>query len=295
MLYTVCMEFLTEEKVRFLSGMAHTVREDILNMLLEAGSGHTAGPLGMADVFTFLYFHALRHKPKEPLWNERDRVILSNGHICPVQYAAMARSGYFSVEELLTLRKLHSRLQGHPHREYLPGVEVSSGPLGSGLAQAVGMALADRIDLGVSTQKTFYCLMSDGEQESGVIWEAALLGGRERLHNVIGIIDRNDIQIDGFTHDVMPLEPLAEKWRAFNWHVQECDGHNFYDMFNCISRAQSVTEYPSLIIAHTVPGKGVPGFERDYKLHGYPPNKQDAVEALKKLRTLDGRIQSEHE
>jgi transketolase len=289
------MEMLTEEKVRFLSGMAHTIREDILEMLLEAGSGHTAGPLGMTDVFAFLYFHALKHKSKEPLWEDRDRLMLSNGHICPVQYATMARAGYFDISELKTLRKLHSRLQGHPHREYLPGIEVSSGPLGLGLSQTVGMALAERMNKGVGSQKTFYCLMSDGEQESGIVWEAALLGGRERLHNIIGIIDRNDIQIDGFTHDIMPLEPLAQKWRAFNWHVQECDGHNFYDIFNCISRAQAVTEYPSLIIMHTVPGKGVPAFERDYKLHGYPPNKQDAVEALKKLRTLDGRIISEHQ
>lgn len=289
------MEPLTEEKMFFLRDMAATIREDILSMLLTAGSGHTAGPLGMADVFALLYFHVLRHRPKEPTWAERDRLILSNGHICPVQYAAMARAGYFPVEELRTLRSFRSRLQGHPHRESLPGVEVSSGPLGSGLPQAVGMALADRIDAGVMTRKYIYCCMGDGELNEGVVWEAALLAGKEGLQNLVVIIDRNDIQIDGYTHDVMPLEPLPAKWAAFNWHVQEVDGHNFMDVFQALSRAQAMAHQPSVIIARTVPGKGVPEYERDYRLHGYFGNKEEAKEHLKNLRTLHGRIVSEHQ
>lgn len=285
---------LTDEKEQFLSEMATTIREDIIRMLLTAGSGHTAGPLDMADIFALLYFHILKHDPKNPEWPERDRVILSNGHICPVQYATMARSGYFPVEELQTLRKFNSRLQGHPHREWLPGIEVSSGPLGSGLGQSIGMALADRISLGYGSHKFFYCLMGDGELDCGVIWEAAMLAGRERLHNVIGIIDRNGIQIDGYVHDVMPIDPLADKWRSFGWHVQEADGHSFREMNEAIGRAQSIADKPSVIIAHTVAGKGVPEFERDYHWHGMPPNKEQADMALRALRSLGGKIEASH-
>jgi len=282
---------LTDKKVIELEQMANTIREDIIEMLLEAGSGHTAGPLGMADVFTLLYFHTLHHDPKKPEWDERDRVVLSNGHICPVQYATMARSGYFPVEELQTLRKLHSRLQGHPHREYLPGVEVSSGPLGSGLGQAVGMALAERMNAGRSTEKYVYALLSDGELDCGIIWESAMLAGREKLQNLIAIVDRNGIQIDGFTWDIMPLEPLKEKWESFGWHVIEVDGHNFEALNDAIGEAKSVNGKPSVLIAHTIPGKGVKEFERDYKWHGNPPNKEQADMALKELRTLGDRIE----
>ncbi len=275
--------------------MANTIRQDIIEMLLEAGSGHTAGPLGMADIFTLLYFHRLTHDPQNPDWEERDRVVLSNGHICPVQYAAMARADYFPVEELKTLRKLGSRLQGHPHREWLLGIEVSSGPLGSGLGQAVGMALAARIDANRQAHHYVYTLMSDGELECGVVWESAMLAGRERLQNLIAIVDRNGIQIDGFTWDVMPLEPLKEKFESFGWHVQDADGHSFTDMNDAIGEAQSVNDKPSVIIAHTIPGKGVKEFERDYHWHGKPPNKEEADAALHELRTLGGKIMSEHE
>ena len=204
------------------------IRQSIIEMLVEAGSGHTAGPLGMADVFTAFYFHILKHDPKNPLWPERDRLVLSNGHICPVLYATMAHAGYFSLEELKTLRKFGSRLQGHPHREYMPWLENSSGPLGLGLSQAVGMALALRIDSSTQGSPVYkdqyvYALLSDGEQECGITWEAAMLAGKEKLHNLIAVVDRNNIQIDGFTEDIMPLEPLADKWRAFNWHVLEID------------------------------------------------------------------------
>jgi transketolase len=285
---------LTQEKELFLTNMATTVREDIIEMLANAGSGHTAGPLDMADIFTLLYFHELNHDPKNPGMPERDRVVLSNGHICPVQYAAMARAGYFPVEELMTLRKFGSRLQGHPHREWLPGIEVSSGPLGSGFSQAVGMALADRIDAGHLTQKSFYALMGDGELDCGIIWEAAMLAGKERLHNLVAIIDRNGIQIDGYVHDVMPLEPLREKWESFGWHVQDADGHSFRDMHEAIGRAKATLTQPSVIIAHTIAGKGVPQFERDYHWHGMPPTKAQADMALRELRSFAGKIEAPH-
>ncbi len=287
------MKPLTDSNVHTLISKANAIRRSIIEMLLEAGSGHTAGPLGMADIFALLYFHVLRHRPNEPEWPARDRLILSNGHICPVLYAAMAHAGYFPVEELKTLRTFGSRLQGHPHREWLPGIETSSGPLGSGLSQAVGMALAERIDRGVASDKYFYVIMGDGELNAGQVWEAMMQAGKERLSNIIVIIDRNNIQIDGFTWDVMPLEPLFEKWESFNWHVQEVDGHNMEAMNDAIGEAQSAYGQPSVIIAHTIPGKGVEEFERDFSWHGKPPNADEAKRALEELRTLGGKIESE--
>lgn len=299
------MEHLYDEDIKRLELQANDIRETIVEMLVEAGSGHTAGPLGMADIFTLLYFHALHHDPKNPEWVDRDRLILSNGHICPVLYAAMAHSGYFSVDEARrTLRKFGSRLQGHPHREWLPGLETSSGPLGSGLSQTVGMAIADRMDRGPQSNRFYYCLMGDGELDCGQIWEAALLGGKEKLHNVIGIVDRNNIQIDGFTEDIMPLEPLRAKWESFGWHVQEIDGHNMNAINNAINEAKAIFSAPSLIIAHTIPGKGVDFTERRFEWHGNPlgkgptdvvPKEKQAEEALNELRTLRGLIKSEHE
>lgn len=286
---------LSDKKIKELELTANALRESVIEMLVSAGSGHTAGPLGMADIFALLYFHVLRHDPKNPEWPERDRLILSNGHICPIMYAAMAHAGYFPKKELLTLRKFGTRLQGHPHREWLPAVETSSGPLGSGLSQAIGMALAERIDRGHGSNKFFYCLMGDGELDEGNVWEAVMLAGKERTHNVITIIDRNNIQIDGYVWDVMPLEPLYEKFESFNWHVQEVDGHNFQAVADAIGQAQAAYDKPSVIIAHTIPGKGVKEFERDYHWHGKPPNKEEAAMALKELRTLGGQIESEHE
>ncbi|MBI2099883.1 MAG: transketolase [Candidatus Vogelbacteria bacterium] len=286
---------LYDDKEKYLAEIANKIRVSIIEMLLAAGSGHTAGPLGMADIFTALYFHLLKHDPKNPAWDERDRLVLSNGHICPVLYATMAHAGYFPVEELKTLRQFGSRLQGHPHRDFLPALETSSGPLGSGLSQATGMALADRIDRGTSNNRFFYCLMSDGELDAGNTWEAVLLAGKNQLHNLIAIIDRNNIQIDGFTEEIMPLEPLKEKWAAFNWHVQDIDGHNFQEIVGAVEHAKAVFNRPSVIIAHTIPGKGVPEFERDYKWHGKPPNKEEGAKALAELRTLGGKIKSEHE
>jgi transketolase len=289
------MQHLSDEKIKELELKANDIRKSIIEMLLEAGSGHTAGPLGMADIFTTLYFHTLRHDPKKPTWDKRDRVILSNGHICPVLYATMAHAGYFPVSELKTLRKFGSRLQGHPHKEALPGLETSSGPLGSGLSQAVGMALADRIDFGSATEKFFYCFMGDGELDEGQNWEAIMLAGKEKLHNVIAIVDRNNIQIDGFTEDIMPLESLRAKWESFNWHVEEVDGHNIAAIDRAFNEAQAVFEKPSVIIAHTIPGKGVLEFEHRPEWHGKPPKKEEAEMALRELRTLGGKIKAEHE
>jgi|SRR3989344_16859 len=289
------MSHLNDAKIKELELKANDIRESIIEMLLAAGSGHTAGPLGMADIFTLLYFHALRHDPKNPSWEDRDRLILSNGHICPVLYAAMAHAGYFPVEELKTLRKFGARLQGHPHREFMAFLETSSGPLGSGLSQTVGMALAERINKGKSSDKFFYCLMGDGELDCGQIWEATMLAGKEKLGNLIGIIDRNNIQIDGFTEDIMPLESLRAKFESFNWHVLEVNGHDFSDINNAIETAKAEFSKPTMIIAHTIPGKGVDFAERNFEWHGKPPNKEEGALALAELRTLGGKIKSEHE
>lgn len=286
------MENLHEDKIRFLEMTANQIRQDVINMLVEAGSGHSAGPLGMADIFTALYFHILNHDPKNPNWPDRDRLILSNGHICPVQYAILARAGYFDIEELKTLRKLNSRLQGHPHRGALPGIETTSGPLGSGLSQSAGFALAARLD-----QKKYriYALLSDGEQDAGNTWEAAMFIGKNKLNNITAIIDRNNIQIDGFTEDIMPLESLKEKYESFRWHVLEIDGHNIEQIVDACNEARAIFEKPTVIIAHTIPGKGVSFMEQDYLWHGIPPDKEQAKKALNELRTLGGQIKSEHE
>lgn len=288
------MQELSDVTVSDLALKANDIRESIISMLLEAGSGHTAGPLGMTDIFTVLYFQALKHDPKNPSWEDRDRLILSNGHICPVLYATMAHAGYFPPTELRTLRKFGSRLQGHPHREFLPFVETSSGPLGAGLSQAVGMALAERINSGKTSNKFFYCLMGDGELNEGQNWEAIMLAGKEKLHNLIAIVDRNNIQIDGYTEDIMPLNDLKNKWEAFNWHVQEIDGHNMQEINTAINLAKAVFEKPSVIIARTIPGKGVKEFEYDFHWHGKTPNKEEAALALEELRTLGGKIKGEH-
>jgi len=293
--------FLDDKKIKFLEDKANEVRQSIINMLLEAGSGHSAGPLGMADIFTALYFHILKHDPKKPDWPERDRLILSNGHICPVQYACMAHAGYFPIKELKTLRKFGSRLQGHPHREWLPGIETSSGPLGSGLSQAIGMALGMRMP-GLKCNgdspdcvSWIYCLMGDGELDCGQVWEAVMLAGKNKLYNIISIIDRNNIQIDGFTEDVMPLEPLKEKFESFGWHVQEIDGHNMEAINDSIEHAKGIFNQPSMIIANTIPGKGVSFMEREFSWHGKSPKKEEAEAALKELRTLQGKIKSEND
>jgi len=274
---------LTDEKISELEDKANDIRISIIEMLVEAKSGHTAGSLGMADIFTFFYFHILKHDPKNPFWEERDRVVLSNGHICPVLYATMAHVGYFPVEELKTLRKFGTRLQGHPHREYLPYVENSSGPLGSGLSQAVGMALADKIDQ-KDKDRFIYCFMSDGELNEGNTWEAVMMAGKYKLKNLIAIIDRNNIQIEGITEEVMPLEPLQSKWKSFNWQVIEVSGHDFSSLNEVVEEAQAIKDRPTVIIAHTIPGKGVKEFENNYKWHGKAPNKEEGEMAIEELK-----------
>ncbi len=277
-----------------LEKKAYEIRQDIIRMLERAGSGHSAGPLGLADVFTALYFSILKHDPKNPDWPGRDVLILSNGHCVPVRYAAMAHAGYFARSELMSLRQFGSRLQGHPERLRLPGLETTSGPLGSGLSQAAGIAYA-WLKIDQIHDRWVYAVMGDGELDEGNIWEAAMFVAKNRLHNLIGIIDRNNIQIDGNTENVMPLEDLRAKWEAFGWHVQEVDGHNIESIIDAASMARSIVEKPSVIIAHTIPGKGVDFMEYDYHWHGAPPNSQQAKAALHKLRTLEGKIRSEHE
>lgn len=275
-----------------LEHKAIAIRQDIIRMLEHAGSGHSAGPLGLADIFAALYFNILSIRPEEPEWPERDIFFLSNGHTVPVQYAAMAEAGYFDKDELLTLRKFGSRLQGHPEREKLPGLENTSGPLGSGLSQAAGYAYTLQYIEEVR-HRFVYVVMGDGELNEGNIWEAAMFAGKNKLSQLIAFIDRNNIQIDGSTEDVMPLEDLRGKWESFGWHVVEIDGNNIESIIDAASQGRAITNRPTVVIAHTIPGKGVDFMEYDYKWHGIPPNSEQAKLALKKLRTLDGKITHE--
>jgi len=275
-----------------LQQKANDIREDIISMLEAAGSGHSAGPLDLADILTALYFNIMNIDPKNPEWEDRDLFFLSNGHTIPVQYAAMAEAGYFDKEELLTLRKFGSRLQGHPERERLPGLENTSGPLGEGLSQAAGYAYSLQY-LDNQLHRFVYVVMGDGELDEGNIWEAAMFAGKYKLSQLIAFVDRNNIQIDGSTEDVMPLEDLRGKWESFGWHVLEIDGHNIESIIDAVSTGRAITNRPTVIIAHTIPGKGVPFMEYDYHWHGVAPNSDQAKEALAKLRTLDGKIAHE--
>ena len=283
---------ISDQTIKELELKAEAIRETIIEMLVAAGSGHTAGPMGMADIFAAFYFHILKHDPKNPGWEERDRLILSNGHIVPVRYAAMAHAGYFPIEECLTLRKFGSRLQGHPERLRLPGLETTSGPLGSGLSQAAGYAYGARMD---GKKFRVYCCMSDGEQDAGNVWEGAMFAGANKLSNLTAVMDRNNIQINGMSENVMPLENLRQKYEAFNWHVIEVDGHNIREFIDAIEQAKAIYEKPTLILAHTIPGKGISEIEFDYTWHGKAPSKEEAEKFLKELRTLKGKIVSEHE
>ncbi len=277
-------------KIKELKLIANTIRQDVIKMLLEAKSGHSAGSIGLADIFTALYFNVLYHDPEKPQWQDRDKLILSNGHVCPVLYATMANSGYFPKEELMTLRKIGSRLQGHPHRGTLPGIESSSGPLGQGLSQAVGMAVVSKRE---RKRWRVYCVMSDGEHNEGQTWEAALLAAKYKLGNLTAIIDRNNIQIDGNTEDILPLEPFAEKYKAFGWHVIEVDGHNIKKVIDACEESKAVFEKPTVIIAHTVPGKGIPFMEYLSEWHGKPPTKEQADEAIRDLEEERKLIEEE--
>lgn len=276
--------------IKQLRLIANTIREDVIKMLYEAKSGHSAGSIGLADIFTALYFNVLYHDPKNPEWPERDRLVLSNGHVCPVLYAALANAGYFPKEELLTLRKLGSRLQGHPHRGTLPGIENSSGPLGQGLSQAVGMAIVAKAE---RKRWRVYAIVSDGEHGEGQTWEAVMLASKYKLGNLTAIMDRNNIQIDGFTEEVLPLEPLAEKYKAFGWHVLEVDGHNIQEIVEACEKSKAIYEKPTLIIAHTIPGKGIPFMEFLTEWHGKPPTQKEAEDALKLLGVERAVIEEE--
>lgn len=280
-----------------LESVATEIRMDIVRMLVEAGSGHSAGSLGMADVFTALYFSGVvNHHPKNPDWPERDRVVLSNGHICPVLYATLSYAGYFPKKELMTLRQFGSRLQGHPHRTSLPGLETSSGPLGSGLSQGVGMALGLRMD---KSKSRVFVVCSDGEHNEGNHWEAMMLAGKNRLSNLTALMDRNNIQIDGFTEDIMPLDPLRQKYEAFGWFVLDVDGHNVEEIVDAVNKAKAMFERPTMIICHTIPGKGVSFMENEVEWHGKPPTEVgevvEAMEELRRLRNLAGKIKTEYD
>lgn len=278
--------------IKQLERKALELRKDLIEMLVEAKSGHSAGPLDLADLFAAMYFSILKHDPKNPTWEDRDRLILSCGHNAPIRYTAMIHAGYLPRTYIKKLRKLGSPLQGHPGIDHWPALETSSGPLGQGISQAVGMALADRMD---NKKRWVYCVLGDGEQNEGQVWEAAMLAGRERLRNLIAFTDRNNIQIDGNTEEIMPLEPFKKKWEAFNWHVQEIDGHNIEQIIDAVNMAKAIEEKPKMIILHTIPGKGVDFMEYDYHWHGKPPKPDEAKLALKQLRSLDGQISGEFE
>jgi transketolase len=280
------MKPITDEKK--LKKIANSIRQNIVQSLEKAGSGHSAGPLGMADVFTALYFNVLNHDPKSPKWKNRDKVILSAGHICPVWYATLAEAGYFPKRTLWELRKLGSGLQGHPHIDSIAGVENTAGPLGQGISVAAGMAYAIRYFQ--KSNEMVYCIMGDGEHDEGQVWEAVMFSAKYKLPNLTVIIDRNNIQIDGPTEEVMPLDSLKEKYQGFNWHVLEVDGHNIEEVIDACNKAKAIVERPVCIIAHTIPGKGISFMEGKYQWHGKPAKGKEAREALRQLRTMGGRV-----
>lgn len=255
--------------------IANKIRKDVIWSLAAAGSGHLGGSLGLADVFTVLYFDEMKHNPANPDWPERDRLVLSIGHVAPVLYATLANAGYFEREELLTLRKLGSRLQGHPGRDHhLPGLELSAGSLGQGLSVAVGMALADKMD---NNHRRVYAVLGDGELQEGSVWEAAMSAAHHRLDNLLAIVDRNRVQIDGKVSDVMEIEPLADKWKSFGWNVTECDGNSIPELLDAFTKARNWRGKPTVIIAHTLMSKGIPEIEGDYRWHGKAPSAEEAA------------------
>lgn len=256
--------------------MALDIRGLIIDTIHEAGSGHPGGSLGITDVLTCLYWEHMKHDPENPRWEKRDRVIMSKGHCCPALYAVLAMQGYFPTEELKTLRKINSRIQGHPDMKKTPGVEFNGGSEGQGLSGSVGMALAAKLD---GSRHRIFCIIGDGECQAGQIWEAAMAASHYRLDNLVGILDRNGLQIDGPTEEIMGIEPIAERWRAFGWHVLEIDGHDMEEILGALDKASRVSGKPTMIIAHTVKGKGVSYMEGTLSFHGKAPSKDEVSKA----------------
>jgi transketolase len=269
------------ELVERLKGIARELRITDLEMIIEAGSGHPGGTLSAADMVTALYFHKLRLRPEEPDWPERDRFVLSKGHCIPIVYAAMAKLGFFPEQQLKTLRDLGSPLQGHPDRTRLPGIEASTGSLGQGLSVAVGMALAGKMD---GAAWRVYCMVGDGETQSGQIWEAGMFAGRHGLDNLCAILDNNQVQQNAKVTEILDIEPVVAKWRAFNWHVREIDGHDMEQILDALDEAELVHDRPSMIVSHTVKGKGVSWMELNPAWHGKAPDGEKAEQALAELR-----------
>lgn len=290
---------LSEKKLLELEARAVEIREDLIHMLARGGSGHSAGPLDLADIFTAFYFHILEHRPKQPMWKERDRLLLSCGHNVPVRYVSMAHAGYIEKSALKTFRQLGSPLQGHPEITHLPALENTSGPLGDGAAQSVGLAYAAKQD---AAEWHTYCILSDGELEAGIVWESAMFAAKHKLDNLTWIIDRNFIQIDGNTEDIARLEPLHDKFAAFGFEVVEVDGHNIREFVEACQYSKTISDQPVVIIAHTIPGKGVDFMEGNYLWHGSPPGlgpedkvarRRQESAAVRSIRTLGGKIVSE--
>jgi transketolase len=276
---TAKKQFTSEE----LREMARQIRRDVVKMLMISKSGHSGGPLGLAEVFTGLYFHLMNIDPDNPRWEKRDYFFLSAGHLCPVWYAALARRGYIPLGELTTLRQINGRLQGHPapvHTHGVPGIELASGALGQGLSVAVGCSIGLRLN---GRPNQVYVLLGDGELDEGQIWEAVMTAGHHKTDNLIAIVDRNNCQIDNRTENVMTLEPLVDKWKAFNWHVLECNGNDVDDFITTVKKAQQMKRKPKVVIAHTFMGRGVSFMEDDYKWHGVPPNEEQGKQALREL------------
>lgn len=281
---------LKKEELLELSLKANAVRKHIIEMVYNAGSGHPGGSLSATDILVALYFHIMRYDPENPKWEDRDRFVLSKGHAAPALYAVLAEKGVFPVEELLTLRKIGSRLQGHPDMRKLPGIEASTGSLGQGLSIACGMALAARLD-----RKLYnvYAMLGDGEIEEGQIWEAAMFAAHNKLDNLIVFLDRNGLQIDGKTEEVMSINPVVDKWRAFGWEVREINGHDFKEIVDAVEWAKGIKGKPAMIIAHTIKGKGVSYMEGSVHFHGKPPNDEEYRIAIKELEEERERILDE--
>ncbi len=279
------MPALDESRIKELEEIARKVRVHIVKSTHEAGSGHPGGSLSATDVLTALYFEIMDHRPDEPDWPKRDRFVLSKGHAAPALYGVLAESGYFPVDELMTLRKLGSRLQGHPHKKTTPGVDASTGSLGQGLSIASGMALAGKLD---RDPYRVFAICGDGEIQSGQIWESAMFASNNKLDNLIAFLDRNQLQIDGSTEEVISIEPIVSKWESFGWHVMEIDGHDFNEIIEAVERAEEVHDQPTMIVSHTVKGKGVPFMEGSLAFHGKAANDEQLETALEALGEKEG-------